>query len=210
MTEPPPGRRRRRRTWTALAGLPVLGFLLGFGVFVAEALDPPAPAARQTDGIVVLTGGSERVATGFRLLAEGRAPRMLISGAHPGAGLAEIAAAAGLDPAPFAGRVAVGYAAASTRGNAVEAAAWARAEGARSLRIVTAGYHMPRAMLELRRALPDADLVPHPVPSAALRARGALWRAGSWMLLLGEYGRYLMARAGLSGLVAPRREIRDQ
>nr|WP_246514410.1 YdcF family protein [Neoroseomonas soli] len=193
-----------------MVALVALGLAAGFVGFVVAAANPAAPAMGETDGIVVLTGGSERVVTGFRLLAEGRAPRMLISGAHPGAGLAEIAAAANLDPAPFAGRVAIGYAAASTRGNAVEAAAWARAEGARSLRIVTAGYHMPRAMLELRRALPETELVPHPVPSAALRARGALWRPGSWMLLLGEYGRYLMARAGLSGLVVSRREMRDQ
>lgn len=199
-----------RRIGAALAGLILAGLVAGFVAFLLAALSPPAPETRETDGIVVLTGGSERVATGFRLLAEGRAPRMLISGAHPGAGLVEIASAAGLDPQPFAGRVAIGHAAASTRGNAAETAAWARAEGAQSLRVVTAGYHMPRAMLELRRALPQAELVPHSVPSAALRARGALWRPGSWALLLGEYGRYLMARAGLSGLVVSRREMRDQ
>lgn len=211
MTATAPSRRRRaRRIGAGLVAFAGLGLAGGFVVFALAALTAGTPSMEQTDGIVVLTGGSERVATGFRLLAEGRARRMLISGAHPEAGLPEIAAAAGFDPTPFAGRVAIGHAAASTRGNAAEAAAWARLEGARSLRIVTAGYHMPRAMLELRRALPAADLVPHPVPSAALRAPGALRRPSVWVLLLGEYGRYLMARAGLSGLVVSRREIRDQ
>ncbi len=176
---------------------------------MGAVLAPAAPAAGTTDGIVVLTGGSERVATGFRLLAEGRARRLLISGAHPEAGLAEIAAAAGLDATPLAGRVDIGHAAASTHGNAAEAAAWARAEEMRSLRIVTAGYHMPRAMLELRRALPGVALEPHPVASTALRAPGALWRPRIWALLAGEYGRYLLARAGLSALAWPRREARD-
>ncbi|MBR0681769.1 YdcF family protein [Roseomonas eburnea] len=191
------------------AALLSLALVVGFAAFLVAVLDPPAPSAAETDGIVVLTGGSERVATGFRLLAEGSARRMLISGAHPEAGLAEIATAAGVDPARFAGRVTIGHAAASTRGNAAEAAAWVRGEEARSLRIVTAGYHMPRAMLELRRALPRTELVPHPVPSAVLRAPGALRRPAVWALLLGEYGRYLLARAGLSGLVATRREMRD-
>lgn len=204
----PPPRRQRRLALAALL-LVAAGLAGGFALFLRAALDPPVPAAAETDGIVVLTGGSERVATGFRLLAENRGRRMLISGAHPEAGLAEIAAAAGIDPAPVAGRVTIGHAAASTRGNAAETAAWASAEGAGSLRIVTAGYHMPRAMLELRRAMPGRELVPHAVPSAGLRAPGALWRPRVWALLLGEYGRYLVARAGLSGWSVPRRETRE-
>jgi uncharacterized SAM-binding protein YcdF (DUF218 family) len=200
---------RRRGRWLILPLVPLLLLVAGFIAFVARALDPPPGAGGRSDGIVVLTGGSERVAMGFRLLAEDRADRLLISGAYPGAGLAEIAAAAGLDPAPFADRVTIGHAAATTRGNAAEIAAWARARQARSLRVVTAGYHMPRAMLELRRALPATELLAHPVPSAALRAPGALWRPRNWGLLFGEYGRYLLARAGLSALAPPRREARD-
>lgn len=201
---PPPPRRRRLLPAAILVVMVLL--LGGFAAFVRAAVQVPSAPPSETDGIVVLTGGSERVATGFRLLAEGKARRMLISGAHPEAGLIEIAAAAGLDPAGFAGRVVIGHAAASTRGNAAEAAAWARAEEARTLRIVTAGYHMPRAMLELHRAMPDRTLVPHPVPSALLRAPDALWRPTAWLLLAGEYTRYLAAWAGLSGLLVPRRE----
>lgn len=203
---PPVAPRRRRRLAAAVLLLPALALLLGFAAFVRAAIDPTTPPPGETDGIVVLTGGSERVATGFRLLAEGQARRLLISGAHPEAALPEIAAAAGIDPAPFAGRVTVGHAAASTRGNAAEAAAWARAESLQSLRIVTAGYHMPRAMLELRRAMPALRLVEHPVPSGALRGPGALWRPRVWALLAGEYARYLGAWAGLSGAFVPRRE----
>ena len=91
----------------------------------------------------------------------------------------------------------------------METAAWARAVGVRSLRVVTAGYHMPRALLELRRTLPGVDLVPHAVVPATLRAPGALRRPMTWGLLLGEYGRYLLARAGLSALASPRQETRD-
>ncbi len=203
---PAPSRPARRRyLLLLLLGLP-LALLAGFVAFLRTAINPPMPVAGETDGIVVLTGGSERVGTGFRLLADSQARQLLISGAHPEASLPEIAAAAGIDPARFAGRVTIGHAAASTRGNAAEAAAWARAGEMRSLRIVTAGYHMPRAMLEMRRALPGMQLVAHPVPSAALRARGALRRPQLWALLAGEYARYLGAWAGLSGAFVPRRE----
>ena len=209
MNEAQPAPPRRRR-WLrgGLAAIP-LALCAGFAVFVAAALRTSVPPSGGTDGIVVLTGGSERVATGFRLLAEGRARRMLISGAHHAAGLEEIAAATAVDPAAFRGRVAIGHAAASTRGNAAETAAWARAQEIGSIRVVTAAYHMPRAMLELRRAMPGHELVPHPVPSMALRAPGALWRPGTWVLLTGEYARYLAARAGLSGFFASGRELRE-
>ncbi len=181
-----------------------LAFLAGFAVFVARAFDPPEPSMEETDGIVVLTGGAERVSTALRLLAEDRAPRLLISGAHPEASLADITTAAGLDPAPLATRVTIGHAAATTRGNAVEAAAWARAEGLHSLRVVTASYHMPRAMLEMRRAMPQTRLLPHAIEPVTLRTPGTLWRPATWGLLFGEYGRYLLARAGLSALARPR------
>lgn len=206
---PAPGPARRRRRLAGAALLLAAAILAGFGAFLSAALDPEAPPQGTTDAIVVLTGGSDRVATGFRLLAEGRARSMLISGAHQAAGLPEIAAAAGIDPAAFAGRVAIGHAAASTRGNAAETAAWARAEEIRSLRVVTAGYHMPRAMLELRRAMPGRELVPHPVPSGLLRTPGGLWRPAAWGLLIGEFARYLGAQAGLSALFSSGREPRE-
>lgn len=209
-TAPTPPRCRQRLRWVLGLALGfAVAFLTGFAVFVVRAFDPPVPSMQETDGIVVLTGGSERVATGLRLLAEDRAPRLLISGAHPEAGLAGIITAAGHDPAAFATRVAIGRAAATTRGNAVETAAWVRAEDLHSLRVVTASYHMPRALLELRRAMPGETLVPHAVVPATLRAPGTLWRSATWTLLFGEYGRYLLARVGLSALASPRREIRD-
>src|SRR5919107_3712573 len=98
----------------------------------------------------------------------------------------------------LAGRVALGHEATSTRGNAAEIASWARAEHLRSIRVVTAGYHMPRALLELRGALPEVVVLPHPMLPATLRDAGAAGRLRTWSLLLREYLKYLAVRAGLS------------
>ena len=38
-----------------------------------------------------------------------------------------------------------------------------RQRGYHSLRLVTGGYHMPRSLLEFSEALPEAEVVPHPV-----------------------------------------------
>ena len=209
-------RRIAARPWCwriALLTLALLGALGGgFVWFVNQTLRPPEPAPlRPTDAIAVLTGGRERVETGLRLLAAGHARRLLITGVHRDATLADLARGAGLDPAPLAARVTVGRAAATTRGNAAEIAAWVRAQPedapVRSIRVVTAGYHMPRALLELRRALPGLELVSHPVTPPALRGVGAAARLRTWSLLAGEYAKFLLAGAGLSRFtVASHRE----
>ncbi|MCO6418263.1 YdcF family protein [Siccirubricoccus sp. KC 17139] len=190
-------RHKRRRLLALLAILPPLALLAGFAWYLRlAAAFPPAPE-QETAGIAVLTGGAERVATGLRLLQQERAAKLLISGASPRTTLADLARSAGMEPAALAGRVTLGSGATSTRGNAAEIADWARAEGIGSLRVVTAAYHMPRALLELRRVLPGVLLVPHPVVPASLRDREAGGRWRTWSLLAGEYLKLLAAWAGL-------------
>lgn len=203
----------RFRIWlgVALAGATALGFGFLWFLAAAQAEVDPAAAARQTDAIVVLTGGQDRVETALGLLERGAAPRLLVSGAGTGLTLAELARAHGRDPARLAGRVTLGKAAASTAGNAAEAAAWVAAltEGGtpiRSIRVVTAGYHMPRALLELGRALPGVELLAHPVTPAALRSGGVPPRRAS-RLLASEYVKFCVALAGLAALVPAREPV---
>ena len=224
------GPKIRRGVLLAVAGLAVAP-AAGFAWFLVAAAAAPVEPWRHTDGIAVLTGGAERVETGFRLLREGRAGRLIVSGVHPDVTLADLGRLAGRNleaPAPEApdlgtsdlgpsgpdtfgpgtsgpgtsgsgpfDPITLGRAATTTRGNAAEIAAWARAAQLRSIRVVTAGYHMPRATLELRRALPEATLLAHPVVPARLREAGAAARLRTWSLLFGEYLTWLGAAVGL-------------
>jgi uncharacterized SAM-binding protein YcdF (DUF218 family) len=194
--------RRRRLALLLLPVLPMLLLAAGFAHFLALAAAGPAEPERPTDGIAVLTGGAERVETGLRLLREERARVLLVSGVHRDVTLADLAHRAAMGPGDLAGRVTLGHEATSTRGNAAEIAAWARAEHLDSIRVVTAGYHMPRALLELRRALPEVALLPHPMLPATLRDAGAAGRLRTWSLLLREYLKYLAVWAGFSGPAA--------
>jgi uncharacterized SAM-binding protein YcdF (DUF218 family) len=211
------GRRAALGIAALLAAVPALP-LAGFLWFLRAAAAPPADPERRADGIAVLTGGADRVETGLRLLLADDAARLIVSGAHRDATLADLARGAGLAPEAaerVAGRVTLGRAAATTRGNAAEIAAWARAAGGvASVRVVTAGYHMPRALLELRRALPEAELLPHPVVPARLRGGAGGQRA--WRLLAGEYLKLIGAWLGFArpggadaGLARPRAATQD-
>lgn len=193
--------------WALGAALAAAALALGFVLFLAEIPDAPEEPGRRSDGIVVLTGGAERVATGLALLEAGAAPRLLISGVAPGATLADILRTQGRETGAAARRVTLGRAAATTVGNAAETAAWARAGGIRSLRVVTAGYHMPRALVELRRALPGVALLAHPVGPTALEA-GQVPRLRVARLLAGEYVKLGLALTGLSALTPARESAR--
>ena len=195
------GRRLTTATLACVAAL-LLGWATGFAWFVNEtATSSGAPP--QADGIVALTGGAERVETTLRLLAAGRGRVLLISGVNRAADFASLAHRAGVDPA-LSSRVTLGRVATDTRGNAAETAAWAEENHLSSILVVTAGYHMPRALAELRRALPDVALHPIAVLPPAMRQGATSSRL--W-LLAEEYTKWLAVESGLSRF-APRAEER--
>jgi uncharacterized SAM-binding protein YcdF (DUF218 family) len=177
-------------------------WLAGFVGFVRLANRTPA-IPPHSDGIVALTGGADRVETALHLLADGRANRLLISGIGSGIELAPLAHRAGLDPGPLADRIALGRRATSTRGNAAETAAWVQARSIHTLIVVTAWYHMPRALTELRRAMPGVVLEPVPVDPEASRQPGLAMAR----LLAEEYTKYLAAWLDLTALIPEREPV---
>src|ERR1700744_1355727 len=151
--------------WGGLAVL--VGWLGGFAWFVHATAQLAEPPPAHADGIVALTGGAGRVELALRLLAKGKANDLLLSGIGGGTELATLGRLAGIDTTRLQDRITLGRYAASTRGNGVETAAWAEQNSIHTLVVVTAAYHMPRALAELRQALPDVRLYPVPVYQGA-------------------------------------------
>jgi uncharacterized SAM-binding protein YcdF (DUF218 family) len=164
----------------------------GFIWFVNLSRHLAGPPPPHTDGIVALTGGAGRVELALRLLNDGQADRLLLSGIGGGTDLATLGRLAGVDTARLADRISLGRYAASTRGNGVETAAWAEQNRIRSLIVVTAAYHMPRALEEMRQALPNVRLYPLPVHGASAE------RGPGLRLEAEEYTKYLLTASGLS------------
>src|SRR6185437_11536756 len=127
--------------------------------------------------------------------------RLLVSGAGEKTDFADLAHLAGIDPAPFEQQVTLGHAAHSTRGNAIETASWIQGQrgdqGQRvgTLLVVTSWFHIPRALIELRRAMPTVTTHPYPVGHPAITE---LKHAGGPRRLIGEYHKYLAALTGLT------------
>lgn len=197
--------RRRRGAAGVLFVIGLAGILIaGLFAFVGKLPRQVENRDGQTDAIVVLTGGSERLAAGFALLAQGRAEKLFISGVGRGTSRDAIRTRAGAAER-FECCVVIGRDALNTEGNAQETAAWLKAQSYNSLRVVTASYHMPRSLLEMRRAMPGITLVPHPVFPRRVKIE-SWWRSpGTASLLVTEAGKYWAAtvRAWVSPGPAP-------
>ena len=167
-----------------------LGGLIWFVTDLGDGAEETRPA---TDAIVVLTGGSERLARGIALLEAGKGRKLLVSGVHKGVDLPDLLRQTRQGGADLVCCIALGHDADDTIGNAAETASWMAAEHFSSLRLVTAAYHMRRAMVEFRRAMPEAEIVPCPVfPDTVKTAQWWRW-PGTAHLLATEYTKYLAA-----------------
>lgn len=187
-------------------GVAVAGFTVGAFLRYLDGVDGFVPPALSTvaraDAIAVLTGGSDRIAAGGRLLETGRADRLLVSGVNPAATERQVRGLLGVGPDLFQCCVTLGFAALDTRGNAGETARWLTGtvpeEGDEPPRVivVTANYHMQRALLELGRAMPGVVLDPYPVKGVDL-GEDAWWAdAAKLRVILGEFIKLQLARAG--------------
>jgi uncharacterized SAM-binding protein YcdF (DUF218 family) len=183
--------------------------LLAFSARIERST--PAPEPQPADGVVALTGPSTaRIEEAMRLLEDGKARRMLVSGVNHKASREDIRAVARAPGRIYDCCVDLGFTAVDTVGNAKETAAWARAHRFRSLIVVTSDYHVPRSMLELKGAAPEIAFQSYAVETEELDPR-RWWReprTARRMIL--EYSKYLviLGREAVLSL-GPREQTRD-
>lgn len=192
----------RHQKLTALAWLlsGMLGLYFFFFIVFVENLAPASLDVPTADAIVVFTGtASRRMEDGLDLLHQKKGKRLLITGLYEKQSFDEIIALA----PPQAEREQIiccldlDYRAVNTLANAHETAVWAEVHGFKSLIVVTSAQHMPRAFLELRRAMPTARLSAYSVLPPQVKLDYWFAYPGTLVLLLGEYTRYLWALSGL-------------
>jgi uncharacterized SAM-binding protein YcdF (DUF218 family) len=158
-----------------------------------DARPPPVSALTRTaDAIVVLTGGSKRLETGFDLLEAGIAKKLFISGVYRGVEVKELLnqwkkeSQSHLDCC-----VELGFEADDTIGNAKETIKWLEQQGYHSIYLVTANYHMKRAMKDFETFDPDIEIIPYPVLPEGPDMKD-WWRDTTYRsLILREYMKYM-------------------
>jgi uncharacterized SAM-binding protein YcdF (DUF218 family) len=192
---------RLLRALIPVLAMTAVALVAGFHVFVGRVSSYARTTLPMADGIVVLTGGEDRINAGIALIARQQGTRLLISGVHPlNSTPLELGQRIGGNLDIYKCCVDLGHGALDTAGNAAEASGWAGNWGFRSLIVVTSSYHMPRSLAEFQRVMPDVTLIPHAVASRNY-ALDSWWRHyPTARLLASEYLKYLTsaARLGLS------------
>lgn len=150
------------------------------------------PRSVEVDAIVVLAGGKGRVEEGVRLFREGRAHWLFLVGVDPSVRKSDLYLQRAGDPAPE--RVVLEKASRNTLENALYGRDLLQAHGVRTVLLITSRYHLKRATLLLRNALPpQVAIYPHPVDSTNIRQNW--WHhVGTFRLLFSEFYKYCLFR----------------
>lgn len=158
----------------------------------------------KADAIVVLTGGKGRVEEGIRLFRDLQAAHLFFIGVDPAVRKTDLYRPRHGDPS--SDKVLLEKASRNTLENAIFGRDLIMRSGVNSIVLITSRYHLKRASLLFRNALPrEIAIYPYPVDSKNLKE--SWWsHSGSFQLLFREFYKYCLFR--LFFLLAPE-ELRE-
>ena len=176
--------------------LAVLGYCAALAWFVATIPDSYPPITEKAPVLVVLTGGYARIEHGLELLAEKEAPVLYISGVDDHVTKQRILLdyanpdlRARLDAS--GGEIVLDQVARSTVSNAEQTALFLKERRVTTIRLITANYHMRRALHEFRNVMPDVTIIADPVSPKEF-ARENWWKNDiGRRVIFGEFYKYM-------------------
>jgi len=159
-------------------------YALGFALFAVTLGEPADAATPKVDAVIAITGGNGRIEHGARLLAEGRAKRLLIAGADPSVRKVDLMRRLNAPRQLLDCCVDLGSESVDTRSNAEEARRWLDRRRYKTVRLITSDWHMRRARYEFNRQLrDDFKIIPDAVETEP-----------DFMTLFAEYNKYVLRR----------------
>lgn len=150
------------------------------------------PRQLHADAIVVLAGGKGRVEEGVKLFREQRADWLFLIGVDPVVRKSDLYRAGPGDPASE--RVVLEKASRNTLENALYGRDLLLQHKVNSVLLITSRYHLKRAALLFRNALPPQVTI-HPYPVDSSNIKEDWWyHLGTFRLLFSEFYKYCLFR----------------
>lgn len=179
-----------KKTYTLIFVLFLLWFS-GFIVFAWHINSFSPNFDQQTDAIIALTGGRNRIIEAVNLLEQGLAKRLFISGVGKDISLSDIQKQQRIATTRLQ-QIDIGHNASDTIGNALETKLWTTQNNITSIRLVTSNYHIARSMVEFKKHNPSLIIIPHPVYSERIEKKWwTSWQTFS--LIFKEYNKFVCA-----------------
>ena len=170
------------------ASLILMFWIIGFVVFCLYAFSFKYFPEKHNDAVVVLTGGSNRIKTGLKLLEEKKTDYMLISGVNKEVSKEDLFASIDSE---ISNKITLGYDALDTKGNAKEINNWVQGKNIQSILLVTSFYHMPRSIFEINKINQNLKVSPWPVfPKSFNQSVDWIKTRYAWLLFI-EYHKFI-------------------
>ncbi len=166
-----------------------LAWIIGFVLFNQKINSYQIDNQTKTDAIIVLTGGRNRIIEAVRLLDDGMAERMLISGVQENISPKDIEKrnAVNLTNKP---EIEFEKQSKNTVENAIKTNEWIKQNNINSIRLVTSNYHIPRSLQEFMSQNTKLEIIINPVYSEKVSKKW--WKnVGSFCLIASEYNKFL-------------------
>lgn len=175
-------------------------WMLGLCFFAYSINHYQTDYTTHTQAIVVLTGGRNRISEAIKLLNQGLADKLFISGVEKNTSLKDICDMHDI-PMPEK-QVLLEKKSTNTIENAIETHAWLKKNSISSIRLVTSNYHLPRSIQEFQYQNSKLRIIPHPVFSDYV-AKEWWTKTRSFCLIASEYNKFLyvwlMRRLNIQG-----------
>ncbi len=176
-------------------------WLIGLCLFAYTINHYPTDTSTHTQAIVVLTGGRNRISEAVKLLNQGLADKLFISGVEKNTSLKDISDFQDI-PMPQK-NISLEKKSTNTIENAIQTQAWLDKNHISSIRLVTSNYHLPRSIQEFQNQNAKLNIIPHPVFSEHV-AKEWWTKTRSFCLIASEYNKFLyvwlMRRLNFQGL----------
>lgn len=172
----------------------LLGFwTAGLAAFCYRIYHFETDTGTQTDAIIALTGGKNRISEAVELLNDGKAEKLFISGVQKNISLDELVKRPDIT-LKTTREITLDKKSTNTVENAKETVEWIKNNKISSIRLVTSNYHMLRSEEEFEALDPQLKIIRHPVYSENV---SAMWwkNIGSFCLLASEYNKFLFVYA---------------
>lgn len=178
-----------KKTVIYLCGMSLFLWFAGFLAFNYRINHYPSPDDRRTEAIIALTGGRHRIAEAVRLLNEGKADKLFISGVEKNISLQDIGRRKDVKIKTDR-EIQLGNMSTNTVENAIETREWLEKNKISSIRLVTSNYHIPRSLEEFYAQNQNLQIIVHPVYSENISKKW--WKNwGSFLLIASEYNKFL-------------------
>ena len=184
----------------------IIYFFVGLFNYKERILSLKEYSSIKASNIVILTGGSNRIRDGLKIINNFENSvilniKLLISGTGKGFTISNVKKF--LPQNEYLQTfikccIKLESQSQNTYSNAIETFKWAKKNNIKSFVLITSNYHMPRAVLEFKALMPNFEIITHPITPKKHDINKWIYSFETFSLIFIEYFKFLIANSRIN------------